>query len=119
MDQHTVSILEDYHMGITAENIASQWCLTRQELDEFAAEIQRKALAAQKAGLFNKEIIPIQVKKKHETVIFDKDEGLRTGVTSDSIAKLRLATLCIGGGMGCSVVKSTVKEAVSLFHRHT
>ena len=61
----------DYHMGITAENIAEQWGLTRQELDEFAAASQQKACAAVESGRFKDEIVPVEVKKKKETVQFD------------------------------------------------
>ena len=59
----------DYHMGITAENICDQWGITREELDEFAAASQQKACAAIEAGRFKDEIAPIEVKKKKETVI--------------------------------------------------
>jgi len=79
----------DYHMGITAENIAEQWMLTRDELDLFAAESQRKASIAQMSGAFNREIVPIEVKKKKEVFLFNKDEGLRPGTTVESIAKLK------------------------------
>ena len=74
----------NYHMGITAENVAEQWGLTREQLDEFAATSQQKCEAAQKAGKFKDEIVPVEVKKKKETVIVDTDEG-------ESISKLRPA----------------------------
>ena len=77
-----------YHMGITAENIAEQWGLTRQQLDEFAAWSQQKTVAAQEAGKFDDEIVPVEVKKKKETIIFNKDEGPRPGTTAEGIAKL-------------------------------
>ena len=80
-----------YHMGITAENIAEQWGLTRQQLDEFAAWSQQKTVAAQEAGKFDDEIVPVEVKKKKETIIFNKDEGPRPGTTAEGIAKLRPA----------------------------
>lgn len=80
-----------YHMGITAENICEQWGLTRDELDEFSANSQQKAVAAQEAGKFDDEIVPVEVKKKKETIIFNKDEGPRPGTTKESIAKLRPA----------------------------
>ncbi len=79
----------DYHMGITAENIVEQWGLTREELDQFAADSQRKACKAQMAGAFDKEIVPIKVKKKNDIILFDEDEALRPGTTADSIARLR------------------------------
>ena len=81
----------DIHMGITAENICEQWGLTRQQLDEFAAWSQQKAVAAQEAGKFDDEIVPVEVKKKKETIIFNKDEGPRPGTTAEGIAKLRPA----------------------------
>ena len=78
-------------MGITAENVAEQWGLTREQLDEFAATSQQKCEAAQKAGKFKDEIVPVEVKKKKETVIVDTDEGPRPGTTKESISKLRPA----------------------------
>ena len=79
----------DYHMIQTADNIAKQWNLTREELDVFAANSQNKACKAIAEGLFKKEIVPVEIKKKKETVIFDTDEGPRDGVTPESLAKLR------------------------------
>lgn len=81
----------NYHMGITAENVAEQWGLTREQLDEFAATSQQKCEAAQKAGKFKDEIVPVEVKKKKETVIVDTDEGPRAGTTKEGISKLRPA----------------------------
>ena len=81
----------DYHMGITAENICDQWGITREELDEFAAASQQKACAAIEAGRFKDEIVPIEVKKKKETVIVDTDEGPRPGSTVEILGKLRPA----------------------------
>ena len=81
----------DYHMGITAENICDQWGITREELDEFAAASQQKACAAIEAGRFKDEIVPIEVKKKKETVIVDTDEGPRPGSTVEVLGKLRPA----------------------------
>lgn len=81
----------DYHMGITAENICEKWGITREELDAFAAKSQQKAVAAQESGAFDKEIVPVEVKKKKETVSFTKDEGPRPGTTAEGIAKLRPA----------------------------
>ncbi len=81
----------DYHMGITAENVCEKYGITRRELDEFAAASQQKATAAIESGAFKDEIVPVEVKKKKETVIFDTDEGPRPGTTADSIAKLRPA----------------------------
>ena len=79
----------DYHMIKTADNVAEQWKLTREELDEFAANSQQKACKAIAEGAFKKEIVPVEIKKKKETVIFDTDEGPRQGVTVESLSKLR------------------------------
>lgn len=81
----------DYHMGITAENVCEKYGITREELDAFAANSQQKCEAAQKAGAFKDEIVPVEIQKKKETVIFDTDEGPRPGTTAESIAKLRPA----------------------------
>ncbi len=86
-----------YHMGITAENICEQWGLTRGELDEFAAASQQKAVAAIKAGAFKDEIVPVEIKKKKETVIFDTDEGPRDNTTVESLSKLKPAFKKDGG----------------------
>ena len=80
-----------YHMGITAENVAEQWHLTREELDEFSANSQQKATAAIEAGKFKDEIVPVEVKKKKETIVVDTDEGPRPGTTAEGIARLRPA----------------------------
>ncbi len=80
-----------FHMGITAENICEQWGLTREELDEFAANSQQKCERAQAEGKFDEEIVPVEVKVKKETVLFKKDEGPRAGVTKENISKLRPA----------------------------
>ena len=80
-----------YHMGITAENVAEDWGLTRQQLDEFAAWSQNKCEKAQAEGRFQDEIVPVEVKKKKETILFDTDEGPRAGVTAEGISKLRPA----------------------------
>lgn len=87
----------DYHMGITAENICDQWGITREELDEFAAASQQKACAAIEAGRFKDEIVPIEVKKKKETVIFDTDEHVKPNTTLEILGKLRPAFKKDGG----------------------
>ena len=78
----------DYHMIKTADNIAEQWKLTREELDEFALKSQQKAAAAIASGAFKEEIVPVEVKKKKETIVFDTDEGPRAS-TIEGLAKLR------------------------------
>ena len=91
------NIYNDYHMGITAENVCDQWGITREQLDEFALASQQKTEAAQKAGKFDEEIVPVPVKVKKETVMFDKDEFPRHGTTAEALAKLRPAFKPDGG----------------------
>jgi acetyl-CoA C-acetyltransferase len=82
-----------YHMGNTAENVARQWQITRQQQDEFAVGSQNKAEAAQKAGKFKDEIVPVTVKSRKGDIIVDADEYPKHGTTADSVAKLRPAFL--------------------------
>ena len=79
----------DYHMITTADNVAREWNLTREELDEFALKSQQKACAAIEAGAFKKEIVPVEIKKKKEVIQFDTDEGPRAGSTIEGLAKLK------------------------------
>ena len=81
----------DYHMGITAENVAEKYGITREMQDEFAAASQQKCEAAMKAGAFDAEIVGVPVKVKKETVMFDKDEFPRAGVTAEGLSKLKPA----------------------------
>lgn len=82
----------DYHMGITAENICDQFGLTREEQDEFAAESQKRAAAAIEAGKFKDEIVPVEVpQRKGDPIVFDTDEYVRAGTTAEQLAKLRPA----------------------------
>ena len=82
----------DYHMGITAENLVEKYGLTREQQDAFAAESQRKAVAAIEAGRFKDEITPIHIpQKKGEPLVFDTDEQPRPGTTAESLGKLRAA----------------------------
>lgn len=81
----------NYHMGVTAENICDQWGLTREQLDEFAAASQQKAVKAQEAGRFDAEIVPVVIKGKKGDVVVTKDEGPRAGTTAEGISKLRPA----------------------------
>ena len=80
-----------YHMGTTAENVASQWQLTRDQQDEFAVSSQQKAEAAQKAGKFDDEIAPFTVKTRKSETIVSADEYIRHGATIESMQKLRPA----------------------------
>jgi acetyl-CoA C-acetyltransferase len=80
-----------YHMGNTAENVAREWQITREEQDAFAVASQNKAEAAQKAGLFKDEIVPVTVKERKGEKIVEDDEYIRHGATLDGVAKLRPA----------------------------
>jgi acetyl-CoA C-acetyltransferase len=80
-----------YHMGTTAENVARQWQITREEQDRFAVASQNKAEAARKAGKFKDEITPVTIKTRKGETVFADDEYIKDGVTYDSIAKLRPA----------------------------
>jgi acetyl-CoA C-acetyltransferase len=80
-----------YHMGITAENVAKQWQITREQQDAFAVASQNKAEAAQKAGKFKDEIVPVTVKHRKGETVVEEDEYIRHGVTLDSVNGLRPA----------------------------
>ncbi len=81
----------NYHMGVTAENVARQWQITREQQDEFAVKSQNKAEAAQKAGKFKDEIIPYTISTKKGDVVVDADEYIKHGVTIEGVGKLRPA----------------------------
>src|SRR6188508_2162058 len=110
-----------YHMGATAENVAKQWQITRQQQDEFAVASQNKAEAAQKAGKFKDEIVPVTVKSRKGDIIVADDEYPRHGATLESMAKLRPAfekdgTVTAGSASGindgaAAVVLMTAKQA--------
>jgi acetyl-CoA C-acetyltransferase len=110
-----------YHMGITAENVARQWQITREDQDKFAVASQNKAEAAKKAGKFKDEITPVTIKGKKGDTIVDHDEYIREGATLDSVAKLRPAfdkagTVTAGNASGindgaAAVVLLTLAEA--------
>ena len=87
----------DYHMMITAENVAEQWGITREELDEFSANSQQKCEAAIAAGKFKDEIVPVEIKVKKNIVTFDTDEGPRPGTTAESLASLKCCSGKDGG----------------------
>ena len=80
-----------YHMGTTAENVAKQWQVTREDQDKFAVGSQNKAEAAQKAGKFKDEICPVTIKGKKGDTVVDQDEYIKHGVTLEGLAKLRPA----------------------------
>lgn len=85
-------VFNDYHMGITAENVAEKYDISREEMDIFAATSQNKAEAAMKAGKFKDEIVPVEVpQRRKDPIIFEEDEYVRFGVTAESLGKLRPA----------------------------
>ena len=110
-----------YHMGNTAENVAEQWQITREQQDEFAVASQNKAEAAQKAGMFADEIVPVTIKTRKGEVVVDTDEHPRHGATIEAMAKLRPAftkdgTVTAGNASGINdgaavVVMMTEDEA--------
>ena len=111
-----------YHMGNTAENVARQWQLSREEQDAFAVASQNKAEAAQKAGRFKNEIAPVTIKTRKGDVVVSDDEYIKHGVTMESVGKLRPAfdkegtvTAANASGIndgGAAIVLMTEKEAV-------
>jgi len=84
-------VYNNYHMGVTAENIARQYDISRREQDEFAANSQQKAEAAQKAGRFRDEIVPVDIVSKKATVRFETDEYIRHGATVEALGELKPA----------------------------
>lgn len=114
----------NYHMGVTAENVAKKYEVSRKEQDEFAAASQQKAEAAQKAGKFKDEIVPFEIVTKKGTTIFDSDEFIKHGTTVESLAALRPAfskegTVTAGNASGlndgaAAVVMMTAKKAHEL-----
>lgn len=116
--------MNDYHMGITAENIAEKWNITREEQDQFAAASQQKAEKAQKEGRFKDEIVPVVVKKRKETIEITEDEHIRPGTTAEGLAKLRPAfkkdgTVTAGNASGINdgaacVILTTPEKAKEL-----
>ncbi len=115
-------VFNQYHMGVTAENVAKQYGLTREMQDEFALGSQNKAEAAIKAGKFKDEIVPVIIKNKKGDITFEQDEFPRFGATIDALAKLRPAfikdgTVTAGNASGindgaAAVVVMTEEEAV-------
>ncbi len=110
-----------YHMGTTAENVATKWQITREEQDKFATASQNKAEAAQKAGKFKDEIVPVTIKTRKGDVVVADDEYPKHGTTLDSLAKLRPAfskdgTVTAGNASGindgaAAIVLMTAAEA--------
>ena len=91
-------VFNNYHMGMTAENVAEQWGLTREELDEFSVISQQRAEKAVDSGLFDEEIVPVTIpQRKGDPIVFDKDEHLTRGSTMEKVAKLKPAFKKDGG----------------------
>ncbi|TCO80219.1 acetyl-CoA acetyltransferase [Plasticicumulans lactativorans] len=117
-------VYNQYHMGTTAENVARKYGITREEQDVFACASQNKAEAAQKAGKFKDEIVPIEIASRKGTVVFDSDEYVKHGVTLESLQSLRPAfakdgTVTAGNASGindgaAAVVMMSEKKAAEL-----
>ena len=115
----------NYHMCITAENVCDQWGITREELDEFAYNSQKKAAAARDSGRFNDEIVPVPVKVKKEIVEFKTDEFIKGDVSLEKMAKLKPAFKPDGGRVtaanasgindGAAAIVLASKEAVEKY----
>ncbi len=117
-------VYNQYHMGITAENVARKHNVSRAEQDEFAVASQQKAEAAQKAGKFKDEILPLEIPSKKGSVVFDSDEYIKAGTTIDALSGLRPAfskegTVTAGNASGindgaAAVMMMTAKKAKEL-----
>jgi acetyl-CoA C-acetyltransferase len=117
-------VYNQYHMGITAENVAKKYGVSREEQDAFATASQNKAEAAQKAGKFKDEIIPFEIASKKGSVVFDTDEFIKPGVTIEALASLRPAfdkngTVTAGNASGindgaAAVIMMSAKKADEL-----
>jgi acetyl-CoA C-acetyltransferase len=117
-------VYNNYHMGMTAENVAKKYEISRREQDEFAAASQQKAEAAQKAGRFKAEIVPIEIASRKATTLFDTDEYIRAGTTVDALSELKPAfakdgTVTAGNASGindgaAAVVMMSARKASEL-----
>ncbi|MGC2028844.1 MAG: acetyl-CoA C-acetyltransferase [Steroidobacteraceae bacterium] len=117
-------VYNNYHMGMTAENVAKKYEISRREQDEFAAASQQKAEAAQKAGRFKAEIVPIEIVSRKATTSFDTDEYIRAGTTVDALSELKPAfakdgTVTAGNASGindgaAAVVMMSARKASEL-----
>jgi acetyl-CoA C-acetyltransferase len=117
-------VYNNYHMGMTAENIAKKYEISRRDQDEFAAASQQKAEAAQKAGRFKAEIVPIEIVSRKATTLFDTDEYIRGGTTVDALSELKPAfakdgTVTAGNASGindgaAAVVMMSARKASEL-----
>jgi acetyl-CoA C-acetyltransferase len=117
-------VYNQYHMGVTAENLAKKYSISREEQDAFATSSQNKAEAAQKAGKFKDEIIPLEIPQKKGSIVFDSDEFIKHGVTQEALASLRPAfakdgTVTAGNASGindgaAAVIMMSAKKADEL-----
>jgi acetyl-CoA C-acetyltransferase len=117
-------VYNQYHMGVTAENLAKKYGISREEQDAFAAASQNKAEAAQKAGKFKDEIIPLEIPQKKGAIVFDSDEFIKHGVTAEALSSLRPAfdkdgTVTAGNASGindgaAAVIMMSAKKADEL-----
>ncbi len=117
-------VYNQYHMGVTAENVAKKFAISRAEQDEFALASQHKAEAAQKAGKFKDEILPLEIASKKGSIVFDSDEYIKAGSTLDGLSSLRPAcskegTVTAGNGSGindgaAAVMMMSAKKASEL-----
>jgi len=82
-------VFNDYHMGVTAENVAEQYGLSRDEVDEYSARSHQRSQQARDEGYFDDQIVPVEIKQKKETVEFTKDEHIREGATKEGLSKLK------------------------------
>ena len=116
-----MDVFNGYHMGVTAENVATKWQISREDQDKFALGSQNKAEAAQKAGRFKDEIVPFTIKTRKGDVVVDQDEYIRAGTTLDTLQKLKPAfnkegSVTAGNASGindgaAAVVLMTAEEA--------
>jgi acetyl-CoA C-acetyltransferase len=104
-------VFNQYHMGVTAENVAKKYGITREMQDELALASQQKAAAAREAGKFKDEIVPIEVKQKKTTVVFDTDEYIKPNTTLEVLAKLKPAFIRDGTGTVTAGNASGINDA--------
>ena len=106
--------LSNSHNGVTAENVANQFHVTREEQDAFALESHRRAVAAVKSGIFKDEILPVEIKdRKGNVTVFDTDEGPRDGLTIDKLAKLKPCFVFDGTGTVTAGNSSSLNDAAA------
>jgi len=116
-------VYNQYHMGTTAENVAKKFGISRQEQDEFAMASQNKAEAAQKAGKFKDEILPIDIPQKKGSIVFDSDEYIKAGTTLETLSALRPAfskdgTVTAGNASGINDGAAAVVMMSATMARH-